>query len=108
MKNEMEQKKAGIADFAGKMARKTAGEEDVSGNPEIVVNQREDGEYVSQMDESEYENANCLPDCAAMAAGYCTDKRYTGADMRNLLPEISGGWTLEQTQSALTLAGGGQ
>ena len=101
----MEQKKAGIADFARKMVRKTAGREDAAENPEIVVNQREGGDYVSQMDESEYENVNCLPACAARAAGYCRDERYTGADMRNLLPEISGGWTLEQTQSALTLAG---
>lgn len=104
-KKDLEQKKAGIADFARKMVRKTAGREDAAENPEIVVNQREGGDYVSQMDESEYENVNCLPACAAMAAGYCRDERYTGADMRNLLPEISGGWTLEQTQSALTLAG---
>lgn len=69
-KKDLEQKKAGIADFARKMVRKTAGREDAAENPEIVVNQREGGDYVSQMDESEYENVNCLPACAAMAAGY--------------------------------------
>ncbi|MGN1413794.1 MAG: hypothetical protein ACI4WY_06075 [Anaerovoracaceae bacterium] len=100
-KTALDQKKAGIMDFA----KKTASTDEPAGKPETVINQREDGNYVSQMDGSAFEHANCLPACAAMAAGYCGDKRYTGADMRNLLPEISGGWTLEQTRNALALAG---